>query len=325
MLPLIRSYAVDEDLLWMSREMVADTTMSFTHRRRKNKALLEISAAIGADLRLYMQTLGMVRDLFLETNSPAFGTLRLDLVMLMHENDISDITNDDICYGLAWPLDACITKQLVDYRRVHELQSYFDRFDNENMPYGEISLILSSPYSRHILAQYLLSILEDIAPESAVSQRYKELKFPRVLLTMGLSAQELIQQDQPKIPKDGRLKTREFLQSLLVHIEDSSTQPASDDIAILAINGIARQVLYAFVLKLATQQNLDAVNLWLPVIGDILHSALGISGEQLPIKPTANDQAEFCSPAAIPASHNIDAFEVDAFIQSIVSCVCSSG
>ncbi|KAJ2243142.1 hypothetical protein GGH97_003664, partial [Coemansia sp. RSA 475] len=96
MFPLIQSYADSEDLLWMSREMTTNAVMKFTSRRRKNKSLLDISAAIGADLRLYMQTLGMIRELFLETNNPAFGTLRLDLVMLMHENDVSDIIGDDI-------------------------------------------------------------------------------------------------------------------------------------------------------------------------------------------------------------------------------------
>ncbi|KAJ2132099.1 hypothetical protein GGF48_001157 [Coemansia sp. RSA 921] len=309
------------DLLWMSREMTTNAVMKFTSRRRKNKSLLDISAAIGADLRLYMQTLGMIRELFLETNNPAFGTLRLDLVMLMHENDVSDIIGDDICHGLAWPLDACITKQLMDDRRVQELQSYFDRFNNENMPYGEISLILSSPYSRHVLAQYVLSILEAIAPESAVSQRYKELKFPRVLLTMGLSAQELIQQDHPKIPKDSRLKTREFFQSLLVHIEDTAAQPVPEATSILTINGIARQVLYTFVLKLAANQNMDALNTWLSVIGDFLHSALGISSETPPYQISLDAQTESRIPQAIPVSHNIDAFELDAFIQSIMSTV----
>ncbi|KAJ2119222.1 hypothetical protein IW147_006041 [Coemansia sp. RSA 720] len=324
MFPLIQSYVDSEDLLWMSREMTTGAVMKFTSRRRKNKSLLDISAAIGADLRLYMQTLGMIRELFLDTNNPAFGTLRLDLIMLMHENDVSDIIGDDICHGLAWPLDACITKQLMDDRRVQELQSYFDRFNNENMPYGEISLILSSPYSRHVLAQYVLSILEDIAPESAVSQRYKELKFPRVLLTMGLSAQELIQQDHPKIPKDSRLKTREFFQSLLVHIEDAAAQPVPDDASILTINGIARQVLYAFVLKLAASQNMDALNIWLSVIGDFLHPALGISSENLPDQSSLDAQVESRVPHAIPVSHYIDAFELDAFIQSIVSCICSN-
>ncbi|KAJ1763095.1 hypothetical protein LPJ58_000156 [Coemansia sp. RSA 1591] len=324
MFPLIQSYADSEDLLWMSREMTTNAVMKFTSRRRKNKSLLDISAAIGADLRLYMQTLGMIRELFLETNNPAFGTLRLDLVMLMHENDVSDIIGDDICHGLAWPLDACITKQLMDDRRVQELQSYFDRFNNENMPYGEISLILSSPYSRHVLAQYVLSILEAIAPESAVSQRYKELKFPRVLLTMGLSAQELIQQDHPKIPKDSRLKTREFFQSLLVHIEDTAAQPVPEATSILTINGIARQVLYTFVLKLAANQNMDALNTWLSVIGDFLHSALGISSETPPYQISLDAQTESRIPQAIPVSHNIDAFELDAFIQSIVSCICSN-
>ncbi|KAJ2297452.1 hypothetical protein IWW54_006780, partial [Coemansia sp. RSA 2705] len=64
MVPLIQAYAENDDLLWMSREIASDSAKEFTSRRRKNTALADISSAIGADLRLYMQTLGMVRERF---------------------------------------------------------------------------------------------------------------------------------------------------------------------------------------------------------------------------------------------------------------------
>ncbi|KAJ2452611.1 hypothetical protein EV183_002834 [Coemansia sp. RSA 2336] len=277
-LPLIHSYRNNRDLLYMSCEVAGGSAREFTVRRRKNRALLELSAAIGGDLRLYMQALGMIRDLFVELNDPALGTLRLDLVMVMHENDTGKLASDDICYGLAWPLDACIIKQHMDEHQVQELQSYFDKFDNESVPYGEISLILSSPYTRNILAQYVLSILQEIASVSAVSQRYKELNFPRAMLTMGLSARDLIQQDHPKLPKDSQLRTRAFFQSLLEHIENSSKLPTEEDIAILSANGIARQIIYAFVLKYATDQHSNVASTWLPVIRDIVPAILGIAG-----------------------------------------------
>ncbi|KAJ1752843.1 hypothetical protein LPJ78_000962 [Coemansia sp. RSA 989] len=299
----------------MSREVAGDSAREFTIRRRKNSALLGLSAAIGTDLRLYMQTLGVIRDLFLELNDPALGTLRLDLVMVMHENDIGKLVNDDVCYGLAWPLDACIIKQHMDEHQVQELQSYFDKFDNESMPYGEISLILSSPYARNILAQHVLSILEKIAPISAVSQRYKELTFPRAMLTMGLSARDLIQQDHPRLPKDSQLKTRAFFQSLLEHIEDSSKQPTKEDVSILSANGIARQIIYAFVLKHATDQHSNIASAWLLVIHGIVPAILGIADAS--IDSEAN-------PPAISTSHSIDAFELDAFIQRLVNCICTS-
>ncbi|KAJ2673560.1 hypothetical protein IWW42_002283 [Coemansia sp. RSA 1085] len=314
-LPLIHDYSNNRDLLYMSREVAGDSAREFTIRRRKNSALLGLSAAIGTDLRLYMQTLGVIRDLFLELNDPALGTLRLDLVMVMHENDIGKLVNDDVCYGLAWPLDACIIKQHMDEHQVQELQSYFDKFDNESMPYGEISLILSSPYARNILAQHVLSILEKIAPISAVSQRYKELTFPRAMLTMGLSARDLIQQDHPRLPKDSQLKTRAFFQSLLEHIEDSSKQPTKEDVSILSANGIARQIIYAFVLKHATDQHSNIASAWLLVIHGIVPAILGIADAS--IDSEAN-------PPAISTSHSIDAFELDAFIQRLVNCICTS-
>ncbi|KAJ2395795.1 hypothetical protein GGI23_004169 [Coemansia sp. RSA 2559] len=215
MIPLIDSYAKNEELLDMAREICSSNVKAYSARRRAHPALARITSAIDADLQLYMQTLGMVRARFLETNSPAFGTLRLDLVMTMHENDVAEITRNDVCHGLAWWLDACIMKQAMDERRVIELQKYFDGIDPENAPYGEIALILSSPYSRHILAQYIFFILEDIAPNAEVSTRYSDLTWPSLVLRIGLLAHDLLSQEHPKLPGFDRSVTRKFFRSLI--------------------------------------------------------------------------------------------------------------
>ncbi|KAJ2514580.1 hypothetical protein H4217_005682 [Coemansia sp. RSA 1939] len=218
MMPLIENYAKNEELLDMSREIFSTNVKSYSRRRRVYPALTQISSAIDADLKLYMQTLGMVRHRFLETNNPVFGTLRLDLAMSMHENDVSEITRNDVCHKLAWSLDACIMKQIMDDRRVLELQKYFDGIDPDNAPYGEIALILSSPYSRHILAQYIFSILKDIAPNAQVSTRYTDLTWPSLMSIIGLSAHTLLSQERPKIPKVDRSVTRVFFRSIIPFI-----------------------------------------------------------------------------------------------------------
>ncbi|KAJ2572244.1 hypothetical protein IW140_000993 [Coemansia sp. RSA 1813] len=218
MMPLIDSYAKNNELLNMSQEICSSNVKAYSTRRRTHPALTQITSAIDADLQLYMQTLGMVRARFIETNNPMYGTLRLDLVMTMHENDVAEITKTDVCHGLAWSLDACIMKQVMDDRRVLELQKYFDGVDPENAPYGEIALILSSPYSRHILAQYILSILEDIAPNAEVSTRYSDLAWPSLVLRIGLLAHDLLLQEHPKIPGFDRSVTRKFFRSLIPFI-----------------------------------------------------------------------------------------------------------
>ncbi|KAJ1995692.1 hypothetical protein GGI25_000671 [Coemansia spiralis] len=222
MLPLICNYVKSSDMCRMSREISGTQVKVYSRRRRAHAELVRITGAIDADLQLYMQTLGMVREKFLETNDPVFGTLRLDLVMAMHESDVEVITNTDPCHGLAWSLDACIMKQTMDDRRVLEIQRYFDGIvDPDQAPYGEIALILNSPYSRHILAQYILSILEDIAPNAEVSTKYADLAWPSLMLTIGLSAHKLLSLENLKIPKVDRTVTRGFFRSLIPFIQSS--------------------------------------------------------------------------------------------------------
>ncbi|KAJ2757632.1 hypothetical protein IWQ57_007041, partial [Coemansia nantahalensis] len=219
MLPLVRAYAADPELLWMSREMVGDASGALPARRRNRAVLGDIVDAIGSDLQLYMQTLGMVREVFVETNGAALGTLRLDLVMAVHDRGIGKLTGDDVCYGLAWPLDACIAKQSMDERRVLELQKYFDRIDRNNAPYGEIALMLCSPYARHILTQHILAIVEGVALGPGVNDRLAEWKWPSLMLTMGLSAHSMVLQEDPAIPKLNNKQVRRFFESMYAFVD----------------------------------------------------------------------------------------------------------
>ncbi|KAJ1733386.1 hypothetical protein LPJ61_001585 [Coemansia biformis] len=371
MLPLIRTYAADGSLLWMSREIVGEASDARSIKRRENAALVDIVEAIDADLQLYMQTLGMVRELFVETHDPALGTLRLDLVMAVHDKGISKLTGDDLCYGLAWPLDACISKQSMDNRRVLELQKYFDRIDRNNAPYGEIALILCSPYSRHILAQHILAIIEEVAISAGVHDRMSEWKWPSLMLSMGLSAYSMILQEDPEIPKLNNKLVRQFFESMYAYIEvarkhdrmysarlqqddvgnsikrvrlnhqgafsgagsdgrpatmeDCGLRPAPDAIAILESMELARQVLYAFVLRRAASLDIGMVNIWLPVVADLLPAVLGLAGDS--VRPGGGSDQPAASPppppeVALPL--RMAAFEIDAFVQSLVSRICAS-
>ncbi|KAJ2777984.1 hypothetical protein H4R18_004863 [Coemansia javaensis] len=362
MVPLIRSYVQDSDLLWMSREITDDASAARSEKRRANAALVDIIRAIGDNLQFYMQTLGMVREMFLETNDPALGTLRLDLVMAVHDKGLSEITSDDLCYGLAWPLDACINKQSMDDRRVLELQRFFDRIDRNNAPYGEIGLILCSPYSRHILAQHILAILEEVALGPGVHDRAVNWRWPYMMLSMGLAAHTMIGQENPEIPKASIKAIRRFLESLYPFIEaahrhdraqqddvsssikrvrlnhqgsfggsassagrptatmeDYRLSPASEDVAVLESEEYARQVVYAFVLKRATNLDLGMVNVWLPVVADILPAVLGLPAEDAQSRMALDPPAESPAPPEIALPLRIAAFEADAFIQSLIS------
>ncbi|KAJ2326994.1 hypothetical protein GGI00_004585, partial [Coemansia sp. RSA 2681] len=373
MMPLIRAYVDSTELLEMSSEMSGDCAK----RRREHPALVVIASSIDSNLQLYMQALGMVRQLFLVTLDTALGTLRLDLAVTMHENGVVDVINNDLCCTLARSLDACVTKQTMDDAEVNRLQAYFDRLDSDNTPYGEIALILSSPFVRHMLAQHILSILEDIAPNAEFSARYADLKRPRIMLTMGLSADTLLLADPVVIPKTDRRVTRIFFPSILRFInsaqnrdrllgssalsgtrhkrarlgweEDSSNgttgsrdaqegatvdvtehglEPTDDDLDILSSCELARQILYAFLLKRVDNMDLGMLNNWLPTITQALPMFLWPPEAELPAEsdpaPGAVAGAVNPEPRPISKSVKIFAFEFDAFLSSLIAHVKSA-
>ncbi|KAJ1896879.1 hypothetical protein LPJ66_003725 [Kickxella alabastrina] len=224
MLPLIRTYAICADLAEMLREMTGPHVKTYTRKRREHPVFKEIAHAVAGDLQLYMLCLGLVREELLHTNDPALGTLRHDLVMAMHENNASEIVRDDVCHNLAWTLDACILKQELDAERVVELQRCFDAIDKDSAPYGEIALIFSNPYTRHVLAQYILALLEKIAPNLEVSALYSELIWPTLVMTIGLNAPALISSAQAQFPKIDRNMKRVFFNRMILFVKMSQTR-----------------------------------------------------------------------------------------------------
>ncbi|KAJ1962986.1 hypothetical protein GGI12_002317 [Dipsacomyces acuminosporus] len=376
MRPLIKRYCEDDQLLEMSKEITGANVQLYSRKRRSHKALLDISSSISIDLELYTATLEMIRELYLETQDPSLGTLRLDLTMTMHESDATEITENDPCHGLAWSLDACIMKQIMDESRKLEIQKYFDNIDSDNAPYGDIALILTSPYSRHILAQYLLSILEKIAANADISQYRSAVSWPSVMINIGLSAHKLLSNEGafslPKPPaaaksffnalipfikeaqkfdrtagvrdegagggsnaKRLRLSTSGSYSSGVDSghgagelsssvIEESGLRPSESDYKAIKTSEIARQVLYAFLLKRVASLDIAMLSLWLPAIGGSLAEFLTISGDAIKDSlPTDGKDAETTlsspSPPDIQASSGLFAFELDAFVQSLVS------
>ncbi|KAJ2055007.1 hypothetical protein GGH13_008004 [Coemansia sp. S155-1] len=352
MMPLIRQYVSNSELVEMSREMFCEHAKA----RREHPALAAIANSIDSELQLYMQTLGMARELFLETFDTALGTLRLDLAMAMHDNNFTEVVNNDVCYRLAWSLDVCISKKMMDDSGVKDMEGYFDDIDSENTPYGDIALMMSNPYVRHLQAQLILAILEEIAPNAEFSARQADLKQPMAMMSMGLSAHTLILSDDAPIPIPDRRVTRTFFPDILRFIKtaqardrllgisaltsgkrprldpespvvgavEGGLEPTPEDLDILASSELARQVLYAFLLKRVDNMDLGMLNLWLPALTQALPSLFGPAADDSRAEAevarlrastgTANPE-----PKPIQMSATIAAFEFDAFLQSLIT------
>ena len=100
--------------------------------RRQAGVVQELSVMIGRNIRLYDMVLQFLRTLFMRTRNVHYCTLRAELLMLLHDNDIQEIVTADPCHKFTWCLDACIRDKLVDSKRMRELHGFIDAIGGFN-------------------------------------------------------------------------------------------------------------------------------------------------------------------------------------------------
>lgn len=137
-LPLLAQYIREkEESLWSLAPPAAaaggpagEASSSFfgpsPKQRRQGAVLQRLLVMVGRNVVLYDMVLQFVRTLFLRTRNVHYCTLRVELLMALHDLEIQDITAVDPCHKFTWCLDACIREKNVDTKRSRELQGFLD-------------------------------------------------------------------------------------------------------------------------------------------------------------------------------------------------------
>ncbi|KAF0981047.1 hypothetical protein FDP41_012835 [Naegleria fowleri] len=77
-------------------------------KREKNQTLTSMINILGKDPILYHRVLGYCRSQLLTTGSRHFCTFRYDLLMALHDNQVQQLHQMDMCHYFCWWLDAWI-------------------------------------------------------------------------------------------------------------------------------------------------------------------------------------------------------------------------
>lgn len=94
--------------------------------RRQGEVVQKLAHMIGHNVRLYDMVLQFLRTLFLRTRNVHYCTLRAELLMALHDQEVQEITNVDPCHKFTWCVDACIRERNVDTKRSREIQAFLD-------------------------------------------------------------------------------------------------------------------------------------------------------------------------------------------------------
>ena len=162
--------------------------------RRQNKVLQTLAEMVGRNVVLYDTILQFLRTVFLHTQNMHYCTLRVSLLMELHDASITDITSMDACHKFAWCLDACIREQNVDPKRARELQGFLEGMKESDQArmFGDIAMALADPYAINFVANSILRILYHQITNEALPRNHNWLQFLLRLLNLGLHAHEIL-------------------------------------------------------------------------------------------------------------------------------------
>nr|CAB3232512.1 negative elongation factor B [Phallusia mammillata] len=217
-LPLLTQYIKEkEDSLLTSECVVASNFFSPTPKvRRQAHVVKTLTDMIGKNIRLYDMVLQFLRTLFLKTHNVHYCSLRAEILMALHDLEVTEVCSVDPCYKFTWCLDACIREHYVDVKRARELQVFLDgvRKGHEQV-LGDLSMILCDPFAVNTMLWSVMKILPDITSKEILPRDSTELKLLIRMLALGQSAWDIIKKQVFKEPKVDEEISSKFLPCLM--------------------------------------------------------------------------------------------------------------
>ncbi|XP_064458495.1 negative elongation factor B-like [Ornithodoros turicata] len=226
-LPLLAQYVGEKEAaLWDTK---GGPETSFFNpspkQRRQGQVLQQLLLMVGKNVVLYDMVLQFLRTLFLRTRNVHYCTLRVELLMALHDLEVQDIIAVDPCHKFTWCLDACIREKNVDTKRSRELQGFLDSIKRgQEQVLGDLSMTLCDPYAINFLAQSAMKIINHLINNEGLPRDNQVLVLVLRMMALGLQAWDMISGQQYKEPKlDTQLMTK-FIPALMSLMVDDQVR-----------------------------------------------------------------------------------------------------
>ncbi|XP_042193716.1 negative elongation factor B isoform X2 [Callorhinchus milii] len=288
--PLLKQYIVEkENALFSSDLSVLHNFFSASPKaRRQGEVVQKLTNMIGKNVKLYDMVLQFLRTLFLRTRNVHYCTLRAELLMSLHDLDISEICSVDPCHKFTWCLDACIRERFVDAKRARELQGFLDGVKKgQEQVLGDLSMILCDPFAINTLALSTVKNLQELVSQDALPRDSADLLLLLRMLSLGQGAWDMIDSQVFKEPKPEIELTTRFLPNLMAFVVDDHTfnvdqkLPSEEKVALVypttlpesflkfvQENRVACEIVLYYVLHITKQRNKNAILRLLPALAE---------------------------------------------------------
>ncbi|KAH9497848.1 hypothetical protein DERF_013803 [Dermatophagoides farinae] len=201
--PILSEYVKEKEAIFANIKESKHIFFLLTPKqRRQNEILQSLAQMVGKNVLLYDTILQFVRTVFIHTKNPHYCTLRVSLLMELHDANITDITSMDACHKFAWCLDACIRENTVDHKRIRELQGFLDNVKKgQEAVFSDLAMALYDPYAVNFLVQTAMRILNSLITNESCPREHQTLQFLLRLLNLGLHAHEILKTQAFREPK----------------------------------------------------------------------------------------------------------------------------
>ena len=160
----------------------------------------EVLMLVGQETRLYDELLVQLRSLFLKTRSPAYCTLRADVLMALHENAVVTLYSSDPCHKFTWCITACVREQTVDSKKARDMIASLEAVAQGSAVIWDIAMVLHDPYTAQTLAAAALRSLHECVNTSGLPADSEVLVAVSRLLALGARAWDLIHTEDCTMP-----------------------------------------------------------------------------------------------------------------------------
>lgn len=286
--PLLKQYIVEKEAALFSSDLsILHNFFSPSPKaRRQGEVVLKLTQMIGKNVKLYDMVLQFLRTLFLRTRNVHYCTLRAELLMSLHDLDISEICSVDPCHKFTWCLDACIREKFVDAKRARELQGFLDGVKKgQEQVLGDLSMILCDPFACNTLVLSTVRNLQELLSQDALPRDSPDLMLLLRMLSLGQGAWDMIDSQVFKEPRLELEVVTRFLPAMLsVHVDDytftvEQKLPSEEKTSLsyptalpdnfnkyLHENRVACEMGLYYALHIAKQRNKNALQRLLPAL-----------------------------------------------------------
>lgn len=225
--PLLSQYIREKENTLFGHENATATFFLHSPKlRRQGEVVQKLTHMVGKSVKLYDMVLQFLRTLFLRTRNMHYCTLRAELLMSLHDQEVNDICAVDPCHKFTWCVDACIREKFVDSKRARELQGFLDGIKRgQEFVLGDLSMILCDPYALNTVALSTMKVLQHCINNDVLPRESSDMQLLIRMVALGLGAWDMIDSQQFKEPRLEPVLFIKFLPTVAGMIVDDQTRP----------------------------------------------------------------------------------------------------